>query len=381
MATTSISTGTPNRRPVTLQEFVWDPPTLQQQDDSSLQAPQESPAKVPPSIDNNDNNDNSRTTPKILWLASYPNSGTSYTMTMVERSTNWSTATNYGLEISFNRDDSIPIDEHNYPDGPFWEGLSGKRGSTIRELPPTYVLTKTHCGGRCVNCPATDYVVNNVTAFLQACQKTSFYRHGEHRFGKVDAGRIARLIHLVRNPFDNVVARYHLERRHLIKKGYPNAQTKLPYNATGFAYWCGLLDNKYGGKPEDAVLPTDIVHKMRRVPCRAEFYKYLQWHNRLIELYSSEQLLFKNDGGDRVLVVHYENYESKLNQTVADIMDFVEQKVKSPVRPFRALPSYEDHFSDDDRLAAKELAEAVASPDTWALIRHYFEDNGADTTG
>jgi hypothetical protein len=31
--------------------------------------------------------------PQIVWLASYPNSGTSYTMTMVQRATNLATAT------------------------------------------------------------------------------------------------------------------------------------------------------------------------------------------------------------------------------------------------------------------------------------------------
>jgi len=153
-------------------------------------------------------------------------------MVMVDRSTNFSTSTNYDVEIATpDRDPSVLVHE-NHPEGPFWEGLSGKRGSSIRLLPPQFVLTKTHCGGRCINCPATDYYVPNATAFLQGCQKTSGYRalrDGEvaekrgrstNRFvDEIDAPtRVAKVVHLIRNPFDKIVARFHLERRHVVAK-------------------------------------------------------------------------------------------------------------------------------------------------------------------
>ena len=315
--------------------------------------------------------------PKIAWLASYPNSGTSYTMTMVERSTNLSTATNYGLEIAYQRDDSIPVHDKTHPEGPYWEGLSGKRGTTIRDLPDTYVLTKTHCGGRCINCPATEWKTN-ATSFIKACQKTSAYRNSRHVYGQIDASRVARVIHLIRNPFHNIVARFHLERRHLVQKNAA-VDAKIPNNATGFHLWCDYLDTKYGGAEEDEakVLPNDIVSKMKRVSCHAEWYKYVQWHNLLIEIMPRLGDTFQ-DTSDKLLVVHYENYEHKLNETVDRIMDFLGQKVVRPLRPFRALPSYADHYSAQDRVAAYELAKAVASPETWELIRHYFTSDDQD---
>lgn len=305
--------------------------------------------------------------PKIVWLASYPNSGTSYTMTMVERSTNLSTATNYGLEIAYQRDDSIPV-HATHPEGPYWEGLSGKRGTTIRNLPHTFVLTKTHCGGRCINCPAVEWKTN-ATSFMEACQRTSGYRNGDHVYGQINASRVARVVHLIRNPFHNIVARFHLERRHLVEK---NAafDKKIPNNATGFHIWCDYLDTKYGSDEED-VLPTKIVRKMRNVPCRAEWYKYIQWHNLLLEILPQLGDA-RRDTSDKVMVVHYENYEHKLNKTVDRIMEFLDQTVVRPLRPFRALPDYGDHYSTQDRVAAYELAKAVATPETWALIRHYF---------
>jgi hypothetical protein len=88
--------------------------------------------------------------PAIAWLMSYPNSGTSYTMTMVERASNRSTATNYGVEVTHSSDASLPIDP-DHPEGPYWHGLSGKLG-TPRDLPDSYILTKVSERSLCCCC-------------------------------------------------------------------------------------------------------------------------------------------------------------------------------------------------------------------------------------
>jgi hypothetical protein len=103
--------------------------------------------------------------PQIVWLASYPNSGTSYTMTMVQRATNLATATQYGGEVVTTvpvdqqhvQEDPTPVLPLTSPNGPFWDA-HGKVG-TKRSLPTKFIMTKTHCGGRCVNCPASEYYV------------------------------------------------------------------------------------------------------------------------------------------------------------------------------------------------------------------------------
>jgi hypothetical protein len=82
-------------------------------------------------------------TPQIAWLMSFPNSGTSFTMTMVARASNTSFATNYGDEVtSPDQADSLSIYPRR-PEGPYWAGMSGKIASP-RELPDKYVITKTH---------------------------------------------------------------------------------------------------------------------------------------------------------------------------------------------------------------------------------------------
>ena len=163
-------------------------------------------------------------------------------MTMVERATNLSTASNYGAEVTFPGEDSLPIYE-NHPQGPFWDGLSGKIG-TIRPLPDQYVLVKTHCGGRCIKCTASDYVTH-VGEFLQACQRTSG-RSGEQRWEQtVPANAVQAVVHLIRNPWHNTVARFHLERRNMVEKLPGRAEDYYPVNATGFSEWCRHIDSTY----------------------------------------------------------------------------------------------------------------------------------------
>ena len=84
------------------------------------------------------NNKESR--PGIVWLMSYPNSGTSYTMTAVAKATNRATASNYGREVTDPPETNVPL----YPgqwDGPFY------RPDPERPLPEDYIMVKTHCGG------------------------------------------------------------------------------------------------------------------------------------------------------------------------------------------------------------------------------------------
>jgi len=105
--------------------------------------------------------------PHIVWLASFPNSGTSYTMTMVARSSNKSYATNYGNEVT---PPELPNSLSIYPrrpEGPFWPGLSGTM-NTPRDLPDVYVITKTHGGSRCVNCGPDDYLETPETFLKKA---------------------------------------------------------------------------------------------------------------------------------------------------------------------------------------------------------------------
>mmetsp|Transcript_5939 Transcript_5939/g.14751 ORF Transcript_5939/g.14751 Transcript_5939/m.14751 type:complete len:643 (+) Transcript_5939:420-2348(+) len=194
--------------------------------------------------------------PRIAWLASFPNSGTSFTMTMVARATNTTFATNYGIEANYGSraTPSLPI-YPRHPEGPYMP--DPETSFHHRSLPyGKHVITKTHCGGYCVNCgpdeysygyrkddggdeqeqkheprDATDdndqdkdyteydeYDDHHHLAALEFLQDCASGHAIDDRGNLVDVSyppeRVSRVIHLIRNPFHNVIARFHLERKH-----------------------------------------------------------------------------------------------------------------------------------------------------------------------
>jgi hypothetical protein len=316
--------------------------------------------------------------PAIVWLMSYPNSGTSYTMTMVERASNRSTATNYGIEVTDKESEASSIPVHkNHPEGPYWEGLSGKLG-TPRPLPESFVLTKTHCAGRCVHCGPDEYVVDTA-AFLEGCTRTSARtrKHRGFQIRRVEAAHavnlVVKMVHLIRNPMHNVVARFHLERRHLIRAD-PKKAERLSNDAKGFSTWCRELDEEHAATEPDFFTPEQLAI-YRQAPCRAEFYKYTQWHNRVHDI--TPLVGPKSESGSEssppVLIIHYEDYAENLQKTADQVLQFLELPLVAPIRPFRELPDYSDHFSADDLKAVQALVQNVASAHTYKLVQRYFE--------
>ena len=309
-------------------------------------------------------NPQSEFVPAIVWLMSFPNSGTSYTMTMVARSSNKAFATNYCDEVMAPDDEESLSIYPRRPEGPFWVGKSGKI-SRPRDLPDKYVITKTHCGSRCLDCGPDEYI-ETPEYFLQRCAS------GHARFPpnrrRVDVmyppERVAKAIHLIRNPFHNIIARYHLEHRHY---GYKNRTDWLENHANdkeGLQKYCRDLDKTYK-KQDEAFFGKDKVPK---APCHGEFYKWTQWHNLV-----HEGLALIKDHPVPVLTVYYEDYTAKFNATVAQILDFLELEHVGVLKEFSARSDYGGYFTDEQEKEVRDLVKSVASEKTWSQVKHYFQ--------
>ena len=305
--------------------------------------------------------------PQIAWLMSYPNSGTSFTMTCTERTSNLSTATNYGDEVTASGDYSLSI-YPRHPEGPFWEGLSGKLGA-IRPLPERYVLVKTHCGSRCVDCDPAEYV-ETYESFVDACRSSSGRvapdRLKEQYLYPMD--RVKKAIHLIRNPFHNFVSRYHLVRKNNIAKGKRKEEwvERHPLDAIGFQRWCNELDEMYK-KEEDENFEHDMVKQLRLSPCHGEVLKFIQWHNLAFQLTQRH--------GIESLVVYYEDYASNFNQTLDTILDFLELPTVLKPRGFEAGHEYNKFYTSLDKRRIQLLVQEIASETTWNHLEHYFDHN------
>jgi hypothetical protein len=81
----------------------------------------------------------------VVWLMSFPNSGTSYTTDAVRELAITTTATNYGLEGAMKGQESTPV---------FLVHVTPGREINI----PKLLLTKTHCDGYCSSCMAPQMV-------------------------------------------------------------------------------------------------------------------------------------------------------------------------------------------------------------------------------
>lgn len=100
--------------------------------------------------------------PRLAWLMSFPNSGTTFTSDMVRLTTNTTTATNYGLETSKDHEDNVPVFESNTAAPPWWM-YPNQRKPTHNS---SYVLTKTHCGGRVVRIVHHPSILKRLDRFM-----------------------------------------------------------------------------------------------------------------------------------------------------------------------------------------------------------------------
>lgn len=300
------------------------------------------------------------TSPKICWLLSYPNSGTSFTMKLVGHASNRTVATNYGLECGFDeKGELVPL----YPDSPNGPFLNHPE----KGLPDNYILTKTHCGGRCNDCGPSAYIETK-ESFMFMCSNGARVTSWNSTKVNVnyDPKLAQRAIHLVRNPFNNIVSNFHLERHEKSKKKRSEWLEKYSNDSEGFRRWCHDIDTKYA-KEERAsrLIPSKVIEIFQLVPCHKAFYAFAQWHNLAIRVI--------DDLGLPSLLVYYENYETDFNGTVDEIFHFLELSTVGDITQFIAGKDYMNYFSTSEVEAARDLMEVISDRQTWDIIQRYFE--------
>ena len=138
-------------------------------------------------------------------------------------------------------------------------------------------------------------------------------------------------------------------------------------NQDGFRKWCLFLQaTSYNATVESDLLDDTTKELYEVVPCASEFYRYVQWHNLAIEV-AEEQLQLP------VHTIFYEDYSHKYNETVDQLLDFLQLDAVSEPPPFIPGKEYHDYFSEDDKYYAGQLVKHLATNATWALLKHYFE--------
>ena len=306
-------------------------------------------------------NDTKKKNPKpdLAWLMSFPNSGTSFTLRVVRRASKRTTGTNYGREKMYSGS-SVPY-HPSVKNGPFVHVLHF-------EVPEKFILTKTHCGGFCSTCAPDSYLLSE-DEFKEWCLSgKSLSENEEFKEISYDIKMVKKVLYLIRNPFDNIVSRFHLihnEQVRLGKEGDENAKKwleKHPRDIKGFHEWCSESE-KFDVEeltyfPEAASFPSVI--------CRSEFIKYIQWHNHASKIVKSHKI--------PLLTIHYEDYDSKYDESIDSILNFLELEKIGNLKDFK-LSDYSEYYTEEQKKQSIELMKKMASDKTLKNIKRYFNSN------
>eukprot|EP00568_Trieres_chinensis_P006311 CAMPEP_0183310518 /NCGR_PEP_ID=MMETSP0160_2-20130417/31862_1 /TAXON_ID=2839 ORGANISM="Odontella Sinensis, Strain Grunow 1884" /NCGR_SAMPLE_ID=MMETSP0160_2 /ASSEMBLY_ACC=CAM_ASM_000250 /LENGTH=291 /DNA_ID=CAMNT_0025474797 /DNA_START=66 /DNA_END=941 /DNA_ORIENTATION=- len=290
-------------------------------------------------------------------------------MKLIQRVTNLTAATNYGKECDKNGlasdGTNIPLYSKS-PGGPFL--LS----ANTRAVPERYVMTKTHCGGRCNSCGPKKYIMDE-ESFLDWCLLGGKYVPEEDGASMdfinvhYNASLVARAIHLIRDPFDNVVSNFHLEQHERSKSGDKKWLAKFSNDQEGFQNWCGYLDSRYTEEESNhKAIDKKMIKMFKDVPCHGDFYRYAQWHNYAIKVTRRLKL--------PTLVMHYENYGKDYQNSVELLLGFLQLPKNGIPANFVAGKSYKmDFFTEKQRNATMALIQSLTDKDAWELLKRYEE--------
>ena len=243
------------------------------------------------------------------------------------------------------------------PNGPYWSDP---------DLHPSYgmpypnVLVKTHCGCRCERCGPTVYI--ETTFHFRGRCLTGTFRQANDTVVTVQYSpkRVRKAIHLFRDPFDNVVSRFHLEAH--------QATNNWTSSREGFLEFCTWLNSEFEDEERSHKMWKDdqVWEMLKDVPCRADFVRYIEWHNLA--------LLTRQDMGLDSLVIHYEDYEKDWNKTTASILTFLEMEMVTEAAPFISGKNYHDYFTVQEKRQVKQALEHMALRGTYEQIQHYLVD-------
>ena len=409
--------------------------------------------------------------PNVAYLLSYPSSGASFLIRLFQSLAVTNTASTVGSYYrSYELDQTLPsakgktgtvlptYTELYYPPvsiyttnlsaqssssnltlGPYWV-MDPILSKTSPPLSTQLILTDTHCTVPCPSspCPPEDSI-QSFFSFEQAC-RTLFIQAppmgkniSNHRYlqqqqqqqqgmgadmhmqqvGTLDPSSIKRAIHLIRDPFSNIVSRFHVSRRFHVPKQDTNETIQgisLDHgNSSSTTDGSNVSDTWLGNHPdtieglhtwcrenevEDIPLINstwfkyspwydDIQSLIQNTPCSLEVLKYIVWHNHAEQFiamyldYPSHVIYFEDldESQERIQVIH--DIASLLNMTLGSSNNPKSSttKIAHPEGDFFIdRVWYGDlYFSEEERKNMERLIRKVAYPRTLALLERYFD--------
>ncbi len=375
----------------------------------------------------------SSATPKLTYLLTYPMSGTTYTMELIQKATNVPIATNndrfypyHELDVSTNKNVIRPITK-DYPNllnknnnnnsnigYPFWTE-SYQTFNHNNNLPSNTILTLSHCSGYCMSpCSPNEYI-HTLSSFEESCRQiishdddnndneetttTTTTTTTNTNTSYIPKNDIQGIIHLIRDPLSNIVSRFHeyinlnpnyLEQLH---SQNPN-QAKTPKD--NFQSWCSDIDNNtilLQQEKDSNLLSHQIKSMMINIPCHSEFIKYISWHNLVVEMShtgigigvvgSSNSGTSGGNSNINAIQVYFEDYDNVelKKQDVTNIINYLGYNTSSSTTSTTVdnLPTFtggklyrQEYYTEEQIEALTQFIQFMAYDQTWELLKRYF---------
>jgi hypothetical protein len=177
---------------------------------------------------------------------------------------------------------------------------------------------------------------------------------------------VKKVVHIFRNPLDNIVARFHLDRKVRAKKN-PSWLDDFPNNQEGFRQWCAHLnENAVQNLSSSHWIDTSLIEAMKGVPCITEFYRYVQWHNLAFATTSDLQL--------PSFVFHYEDYSTRFDDVTTKLTEFLGLEKVAEAPEFIDNKEYGSYYTAEEKRAVALFIEEFSTKSTWQNIHHYLND-------
>ena len=270
------------------------------------------------------------------------------------------TASNYKSE---NANGSFAVFE-GLPEGPFFTDPDENFPDSIR--PTTgFLLTKTHCTGYCSICAAEEYIVN-AQEFTQSCVEGDHIldEGGEETVYSYSPDLVSRAVHIICDPFDNIVSRFHLAHGDFVRTNQTKKVLRYPRTKAGFRSYCKYMGKRFHEEEMLSESFHDLFEDVQDIPCYNDFFRYIQWHN--LAFTATEDLCLPT------MIIHYENYTTNFDQTKDALLDFLDHDEIQGAPVFEIGKSYRKYFSEEEIQAVSRMFSELALQTTWEQTSHYF---------
>jgi hypothetical protein len=177
---------------------------------------------------------------------------------------------------------------------------------------------------------------------------------------------VKKVVHIFRNPLDNIVARFHLDRK-IRARNDPDWLQMYPNDKEGFKKWCSFLNNN--AEPvlsSDPMIDKSLMDAMKNVPCVSEFYRYVQWHNLAFATTSELQV--------PSFIFHYEDYSTRFEDVTKELTDFLGLEQVGQAPEFIVNKKYGEYYTAEDKRAITIFIREFATKPTWKSVQHYLSD-------